>query len=542
MGKAHSRSTVTGGTYILSGCVNARFWNSSEESLWRQEASAAAGGGGGGGGGGGVSTTRGSETRQHREEVDARRTLGQDGAHADNSQEKLKVGLEEDMCPFEVSLPPELGGSRCSVRVTTAKSENANEPTMSPTTNSSSQSPSKSKATIGAVDCDISLDAATDTQEWSFTLYDFEGHQKVTREDLTSLLKTISEALAKTVTLPASGRRKLKLSLSVVSDQDSETSSKQKFAFSNNQSKEVQAGVSSQVKSKRKHHHRHRVGEEEVEEDVGEVAHKTFPHHGKKKRERKQRRHQRSHSYGFADDVGWREEKGYNRRRSRNRRNNSSSTVSEAHVQNGANECKEEVTLQQQKSNFHPRENPERRTYYRELAGIENTSNSFTESDNLERLSRTLPDSKRQGRVKSCSHRRSKSCDRDSGNSNQEAATTQRNKPVSNGENLAGILVPKSEDTSSKPKKCQTVLAPGASPYTGHFGMQNLVIPLSACTSPVEGKRGKHKTKRHAVKPFTYMEHEIMGNIDGVLQVPMPTRHHHRHEHHHHHHHHHHYH
>lgn len=224
------------------------------------------------------------------------------------------------------------------------------------------------------------------------------------------------------------------------------------------------------------------------------------------------------------------------------RRNNSSSTVSDAHVQNGANECKEEVTLQQQKSNFHPRENPERRTYYRELAGIENTSNSFTESDNLERLSRTLPDSKRQGRVKSCSHRRSKSCDRDSGNSNQEAATTQRNKPVSNGENLAGILVPKSEDTSSKPKKCQTVLAPGASPYTGHFGMQNLVIPLSACTSPVEGKRGKHKTKRHAVKPFTYMEHEIMGNIDGVLQVPMPTRHHHRHEHHHHHHHHHHYH
>lgn len=91
-----------GGTYILSGCVNARFWNSSEESLWRQEASAAAGGGGGGGG---VSTTRGSETRQHREEVDVSKEMINHFNSRSSMHTKKNVQL---LITSQSSSPPEI--------------------------------------------------------------------------------------------------------------------------------------------------------------------------------------------------------------------------------------------------------------------------------------------------------------------------------------------------------------------------------------------------------------------------------------------------
>ena len=37
-------------------------------------------------------------------------------------------------------------------------------------------------SSLQAVDCDVSLDAEKETQEWAFTLYDFDGHRRITRE------------------------------------------------------------------------------------------------------------------------------------------------------------------------------------------------------------------------------------------------------------------------------------------------------------------------------------------------------------------------
>lgn len=55
-------------------------------------------------------------------------------------------------------------------------------------------------------------------QEWSFTLYDFDGHGKITREDLSSLLKALYDAVGSSIKIPSNGTKTLKLRLTVGQD------------------------------------------------------------------------------------------------------------------------------------------------------------------------------------------------------------------------------------------------------------------------------------------------------------------------------------
>ncbi|XP_060583522.1 protein naked cuticle homolog 2-like isoform X2 [Ruditapes philippinarum] len=52
-------------------------------------------------------------------------------------------------------------------------------------------------------------------QEWSFTLYDFDGHGKITKEDLVGLLKALYDAIGSSIKIPNNGTKTLKLRLSV---------------------------------------------------------------------------------------------------------------------------------------------------------------------------------------------------------------------------------------------------------------------------------------------------------------------------------------
>lgn len=55
-------------------------------------------------------------------------------------------------------------------------------------------------------------------QEWSFTLYDFDGHGKITKEDLASLLKALYDAVGSSIKIPSNGTKTLKLRLTVGQD------------------------------------------------------------------------------------------------------------------------------------------------------------------------------------------------------------------------------------------------------------------------------------------------------------------------------------
>lgn len=57
-------------------------------------------------------------------------------------------------------------------------------------------------------------------QEFSFTLYDFNGHGKVTKDDIASLVRSIYDALGKK-SLPKSGSRTIKVRLAIGPDEDS---------------------------------------------------------------------------------------------------------------------------------------------------------------------------------------------------------------------------------------------------------------------------------------------------------------------------------
>ncbi|XP_045598411.1 protein naked cuticle homolog 1 isoform X2 [Procambarus clarkii] len=66
------------------------------------------------------------------------------------------------------------------------------------------------------VSCDVSVAAGeADRQEFSFTLYDFDGHGKVTKDDIAGLVRTIYEAVGSSLSLPPSGSRTIRVKLTV---------------------------------------------------------------------------------------------------------------------------------------------------------------------------------------------------------------------------------------------------------------------------------------------------------------------------------------
>ncbi|KAG8239513.1 hypothetical protein J437_LFUL019095 [Ladona fulva] len=55
-------------------------------------------------------------------------------------------------------------------------------------------------------------------QEFSFTLYDFDGHGKITKDDITGLVTTIYETLGSTIKVPHYGSKTIKVKLTVSPD------------------------------------------------------------------------------------------------------------------------------------------------------------------------------------------------------------------------------------------------------------------------------------------------------------------------------------
>ncbi|XP_064640770.1 protein naked cuticle homolog 2-like [Lineus longissimus] len=65
-------------------------------------------------------------------------------------------------------------------------------------------------------ECGVSVEGS-EKQEWSFTLYDFDGRGKITKEDLASLMRSLYDAVGSSIRLPT-GTKTLRLRLTVAPD------------------------------------------------------------------------------------------------------------------------------------------------------------------------------------------------------------------------------------------------------------------------------------------------------------------------------------
>ncbi|XP_011701630.1 PREDICTED: protein naked cuticle homolog [Wasmannia auropunctata] len=77
-------------------------------------------------------------------------------------------------------------------------------------------------------ECDVSVaDGDRRRQEFSFTLYDFDGHGKITKDDIAGLVTTIYDTLGASIQVPPCGSKTIKVKLTVSPDQRASSSSSQ---------------------------------------------------------------------------------------------------------------------------------------------------------------------------------------------------------------------------------------------------------------------------------------------------------------------------
>ncbi|XP_033334837.1 NKD inhibitor of WNT signaling pathway naked cuticle [Megalopta genalis] len=69
-------------------------------------------------------------------------------------------------------------------------------------------------------ECDVSVaEGDRRRQEFSFTLYDFDGHGKITKDDIAGLVTTIYDTLGASIQVPPCGSKTIKVKLTVSPDQ-----------------------------------------------------------------------------------------------------------------------------------------------------------------------------------------------------------------------------------------------------------------------------------------------------------------------------------
>ena len=77
-------------------------------------------------------------------------------------------------------------------------------------------------------ECDVSVaEGDRRRQEFSFTLYDFDGHGKITKDDIAGLVTTIYDTLGASIQVPPCGSKTIKVKLTVSPDQRATSGSNQ---------------------------------------------------------------------------------------------------------------------------------------------------------------------------------------------------------------------------------------------------------------------------------------------------------------------------
>lgn len=121
--------------------------------------------------------------------------------------------------------------------------------------------------------CDVSLDDTVKKPQpiqFSFTLYDLDGHGKITKDDIASIVSTIYDSIGKTVVVPHYGKKTINVKLTVSPDvKKNQAELSQSAANNNNQQQQQKSGGGKKVHSPPRRRYKARVLLSDEENDEG---------------------------------------------------------------------------------------------------------------------------------------------------------------------------------------------------------------------------------------------------------------------------------
>lgn len=461
----------------------------------------------------------------------------------------------------------------------------------------------ESRLNIEEFECGVHFGGGENAkQEWSFTLYDFDGHGKITKEDLAGLLKALYDAVGSSIKIPNNGTKTLKLRLSVGQDSaqaQGQTVDTAKVKIDKNE-KTDSPKKKDLLKNKEnvKHKDSPKTNKKDITrlnnltssqtpsakcnnetagqlpsaaKTVGQLPSTTKSRLSSKEhqelaelvQENMERNHVRQLRRHHSDCRGCHYEYPHQKLRQRGPRTMKSPMLNNNAGVNIKNKnCGESVNMSQNNnpdSEDKPKESQDRRNYYLDLAGVENNTSKFqtapqitdspktaltTELNNSSKFQPIKTSSALPGeKLNSIKHVRSRSHEyneRQCDNVRFESEQCQ---------NMAEChLRSRSFDPQESSKSPNTRSQKGNPPSSGNKPVRYRPVSLPAqvpeAISPHYHRRHRHRDKDHNLamqQVAEWIEREHTVNVEGDKIVIQRHEHHHVHEHHHHHHYHHYY-
>lgn len=449
---------------------------------------------------------------------------------------------------------------------------------------------SESRLNIEEFECGVHFGGGENSkQEWSFTLYDFDGHGKITKEDLAGLLKALYDAVGSSIKIPNNGTKTLKLRLTVGQDgaqgqgQTGETS---KMMVDKNEKDSPKKKDLLKNKDSVKHKDSPKTKKKDItklnnltsnqtpsakcnNETVGQVPSVTRSRLSSKEhqelaelvQENMERNHIKQLRRHHSDCRGCHFEHPHQKRRQRGPRTMKSPKQNNNANNNNIKNEGDIVNMSQNNSpdlEDKPKESQDRRNYYLDLAGIENNTSKFqstpqttnspktaftTELNNASKFqpiktSSALPADKLNSskHFRSRSHENDKHCD-----SVRFDLEHCRNQPDTH---FRSRSFDPQESAKSPTPRAQKGNPPHNSQKPVRFRPVSLPAHVPEEISPHYHRRHRHREKDHSLamqQVAEWIEREHSIDMDGDRIVIQRHEHHHVHEHHHHHHYHHYY-
>ncbi|XP_067652873.1 protein naked cuticle homolog 2-like isoform X1 [Haliotis asinina] len=449
----------------------------------------------------------------------------------DESISELSICLEDkdSGVPLRVELPPQKSETETSKVL---KLDQMAEEDQKDKSGKVEDIKGESRLSIEEFECGVQFEGSENSkQEWSFTLYDFDGHGRITKEDLASLLKALYDAVGSSIKLPPNGTKTLKLRLTVGQDNTqiqvqraSPTKGKE-----NGKSKESKTKDSIRIKELSKLNNFMQPGSAKVNNETQSAAAVT----GTKTttttttttrnqlsledqqqlvelvQENMERNHIKQLRRHHSDCRNMMDHQHHHKRRHRNH-------------------CSHEDR---------PKESQDRRNYYLDLAGVENNTSKFQNNPTVPTAGSGFVQT---GHHRSRSHDVTKKFDNVKRESERLAKHLEGSKPDHprsrsfDPQETTAVCSPKGHSKNpSSPHK-----------HSSKFRPVSLPAHVPATVSPHYHRRHRHREKDHGLamqQVAEWIEREHAWEMEGEHVMVQRHEHHHIHEHHHHHHYHHYY-
>lgn len=459
----------------------------------------------------------------------------------------------------------------------------------------------ESRLNIEEFECGVHFGGG-EKQEWSFTLYDFDGHGKITKEDLVGLLKALYDAIGSSIKIPSNGTKTLKLRLSVGQEPSSESGSNSVAAGKVEKDGEEKDANKNTPKKKDNSKHKENIKQKDSPKskvkDISRlnnlVGGQSMPAKCNNNdvqsqctaksrlstqkhkelaslvQENMERNHIRALRRHHSDCHGCLQEQKPQKRRQRTARTtNSAKDNNMKQYQAKSAGASPDISPQNAAADDTPKESQDRRNYYLDLAGVENTTSKFQDTPTtaltngkcLELNNSQANTSKFQpvkpysalsnGRFYTPKHFRSRSHEMADKKCDNAVCNSEQCNHVSE-EQPSSMKIDHLRSRSFDPQdsSVSNIRAMKGNPLLANTQKQSRFRPISLpphipeTVSPHYHRRHRHREKDHDMamqQVAEWIEREHTVDYEGDKVVIQRHEHHHVHEHHHHHHYHHYY-